>query len=304
MNKKPQTLQVYFRKNWGQIALHTFFIIACLTYILPMIVMITAGFTHQEVWNDPRRGFSLFPAKWSLEAYNMIFTDPTKVINGYKVTAAFSILSTAGHLLVCALFSYPISRDHFYFRKQINLLMILTMLFGAGGVASYVVNTQILGLGNNFWIYVIPSLFSVWNCIIIRTNYKSVPAEMLESARMDGASELTICFKMVMPLSKACFASLGFLFLVGKWNDWNTSMLYIRDQDLYSLQYRLHQVKAMIEEMKVAAQQGEMGINPNDIPTDSLEYAMALVTSGPMLVVFPFFQKYFAKGMTLGSVKG
>lgn len=304
MNKKPQTLQVYFRKNWGQIILHTLFIIACLTYILPLIIVITAGFTHQDVWNDPHRGFGLWPAKWSTLAYEMIFMDPTKIINGYKVTAAFSILSTFGHMLVCGLFAYPLSRDHFYFRKPINLLIILTMLFGAGGVASYVVNTQILGLGNNFWIYVIPSLFSAYHVIIIRTNYRSIPAEMLESARMDGASELTICFKMVIPLSKACFAALGFLFLVGKWNDWNTSMLYIRDQELYSLQYRLHQVSAMIEEMKIMVKNGEMGVSAKDIPTDSLEYAMALVTSGPMLVIFPFFQKYFAKGMTLGSVKG
>ena len=131
-----------------------------------------------------------------------------------------------------------------------------------------------------------------------------MPTELLESARIDGASELRICFSIVIPLSKATLASVGFLFLVNKWNDWSTCQVYIRDMDLYSLQYLLQRILMDSEFIKQMIETGEMHEGQVTMPTESLRYAMAVVAAGPMMFIFPFFQKYFAKGMTLGSVKG
>lgn len=304
MKKKPMTLRQFWHKNYGQVFLHLVFIVIALCYILPLLISVSASFTDEDVLKDPTKGFAIFPYKVSFVAYEQIFKDPTQIINGYKVTVSFSILATVLHLFVIGLFAYPLSRNHFIFRKPLNFLILIMMLFSAGQVPGYVINTQYLGLDNNFWIYVLPSAFSAYNCILVRTNYKAVPSELLESARIDGASELRICFSIVIPLSKATLASVGFLFLVAKWNDWMTASIYIRDIEMFSLQYLLQRILRNSEFIKQMIETGEFKEHELTMPTESLRYAMAVVAAGPMMFVFPFFQQYFAKGMTLGSVKG
>lgn len=304
MSKKPMTLRKFMSKNYGQIILHFVFILIALCYILPLMITISTSFTDEDALKDPELGFGVIPSKFSTVAYEQIFKKPEQIINGYKTTIAFSALATALHLFTIGLFAYPLSRNHFIFRKPLNFLILIMMLFSAGSVPGYVVNTQYLGLYDNFWIYVLPAAFSAYNCILVRTNYKAVPAELLESARIDGASELRICFSIVIPLSKATLASVGFLFLVGKWNDWSTCQVYIRDMELYSLQYLLQRILMDAQFIKQMIESGEMNEAQVTLPTESLRYAMAVVAAGPMMFVFPFFQKYFAKGMTLGSVKG
>lgn len=304
MKKQPMTLQKFWHKNYGQVFLHIIFIVIALCYILPLMITVSASLSDEDALKDPNLGFRVIPAKFSTAAYEQIFKDPTEIVNGYKVTVSFSVLATALHLFVIGLFAYPLSRNHFIFRKPLNFLILVMMLFSAGQVPGYVVNTQYLHLGNSFWIYVLPSAFSAYNCILVRTNYKAVPAELLESARIDGASELRICFSIVIPLSKATLASVGFLFLVNKWNDWMTASIYIQDLELFSLQYLLQRILRNSEFIKQMIDTGEFQAGELTLPTESLRYAMAVVAAGPMMIVFPFFQKYFAKGMTLGSVKG
>ena len=304
MSKKPMTLRKFWHKNYGQVFLHFFFIIIALCYILPLLITVSTSFTAEDALKDPEKGFGIIPSEFSLEGYKQIFRKPEQIINGYKVTISFSVLATALHLFTIGLFAYPLSREHFVFRKPLNFLILIMMLFTAGAVPGYIINTQYLNLGNSFWIYVLPSAFSAYNCILVRTNYKAVPSELLESARIDGASELRICFSIVIPLSKATLASVGFLFLVGKWNEWSTSQVYIQDMELYSLQYLLQRILMDAQFIKQMIESGEMTEAQVTLPTESLRYAMAVVAAGPMMFVFPFFQKYFAKGMTLGSVKG
>lgn len=304
MSKKPMTLRRFWNKNYGQVFLHLVFIIIALCYILPLMITISASFTDEDALKNPAQGFSIIPAKVSFLAYEQIFKDPTQIINGYKTTVSFSVLATLLHLFIVGLFAYPLSREHFIFRKPLNFLVLIMMLFTAGQVPSYVVNTQYLGLNNNFWVYVLPCAFSAYNCILVRTNYKAVPSDLLESARIDGASELRICFSIVIPLSKATLASVSFLFLVAKWNDWMTASIYIQDIDKFSLQYLLQRILRNSEFIKQMIETGELNEAQVTLPTESLRYAMAVVAAGPMMVIFPFFQKYFAKGMTLGSVKG
>ena len=305
--KKPLTLRQFMKRNWGQFILHAIFLFYSVCYVYPMALAIMASFTHQDVFDDPYIGLSLFPAKLTLDGYKAIWLEPSLVVNGYRNTIAFSVLSTVLMLVLCGLFAYPLSRSHFYFRKPINTLLIVMMLFSGGGTASYIVNTQLLHLKGSFWAYIWPYLFTSWNVILMRTNFKSVPGELLESARMDGASELRTCFTIIFPLCKATMAALAFSFLIGRWSDWGTTITYLStNTELWSLSYAMYRVDQTVKMLTEQYERGEISLAElnNSIPEDSLQFAMALITTGPVMVIFPAFQKYFAKGMIVGSVKG
>ena len=285
----------------GQIVLHAVFIVLVLMYIIPFILTISISFSDET--SLIRNGYSLIPHMFSLEAYKMVFNNPAQIFQSYKVTIIFTVTATALSVLVMGVMAYPLSRPNFRFRGPLSFYVLFTMLFSGGMVPTYLLIVKYLHLDNTIWVYILPGLVSAYNLIIIRTNYKSLPEELIEAAKMDGATELYICFKIVMPLCKPVLASVGFLFFVAKWNDWNTALLYITDPKLYSLQYLLQKILNEAEFLKQLAEAGEL-MGGEVFPSESYRYAMALVAAGPVLCVFPFFQKYFAKGMTLGGVKG
>ncbi len=285
----------------GQIVLHAVFIVLVLMYIIPFILTISISFSDET--SLIRNGYSLIPHVFSLEAYKMVFNNPAQIFQSYKVTIIFTVTATALSVLVMGVMAYPLSRPNFRFRGPLSFYVLFTMLFSGGMVPTYLLIVKYLHMDNTIWVYILPGLVSAYNLIIIRTNYKSLPEELIEAAKMDGATELYICFKIVMPLCKPVLASVGFLFFVAKWNDWNTALLYITDPKLYSLQYLLQKILNEAEFLKQLAEAGEL-MGGEVFPSESYRYAMALVAAGPVLCVFPFFQKYFAKGMTLGGVKG
>ena len=285
----------------GQIVLHAVFIVLVLMYIIPFILTISISFSDET--SLIRNGYSLIPHVFSLEAYKMVFNNPAQIFQSYKVTINFTVTETALSVLVMGVMAYPLSRPNFRFRGPLSFYVLFTMLFSGGMVPTYLLIVKYLHMDNTIWVYILPGLVSAYNLIIIRTNYRSLPEELIEAAKMDGATELYICFKIVMPLCKPVLASVGFLFFVAKWNDWNTALLYITDPKLYSLQYLLQKILNEAEFLKQLAEAGEL-MGGEVFPSESYRYAMALVAAGPVLCVFPFFQKYFAKGMTLGGVKG
>ena len=232
-----------------------------------------------------------------------IFANPKQLIDSYKVTIAFTVLHTFLGILVQALYAYPLSRPNFKFRKFLTWYVFFTALFSGGLVPSYLINTKLLHLGNTFWVYVFPACVSAWNIIVMRTFFQGLPESLVESAKVDGASELRIFFQIILPLSKPCIASLAFMLAVTTWNNWNTSLIYIRDAELYSLQYMLQKILREVEFVeKMAAETGMLA--DYETPTEAMRYATAILAAGPILVIFPFFQKYFTKGLTIGAVKG
>jgi len=286
----------------GQAALHIFFIALCLCYILPFILLISVSFE-----GSPSQYFSLFPKVFSTDAYEMILARPQRILKAYGVTFFYSITSVAGSLIIMSMFAYALSKRDFVFRGFLTFLLFFTTLFGGGMVSSYLVNTQILHLGNSIWIYIFPTLLNAWNVIVIRTFFQGLPQELYDAARIDGASELRVCFQIIIPLSTSVLASVGFLSFIDHWNNWNISQIYIRDPDLYSLQYLLKIILDSEEQLKLMMESGfTVGADAEEQLSnlESMRFAMAVVAAGPMCFVFPFFQKYFAKGMTLGSVKG
>ncbi len=287
------------RLSGGQIALHGFFIILCLCYILPLILTISISFEGKG-----SQFFSLFPKEFSTQAYEMIFAKPTKIMKAYGITIFGSVVATMGQLLVVSLFAYAVSKRDYVFRNGLTFMAFFCTLFSGGLVPSYMVNTS-LGLYDSIWIFVIPALFSAWNVIVVRTFLQGLPGEMFEAARIDGASEFKIYLRIALPLSTPALASVGFLNFIAKWNEWQTSEIYIRNPDKYQLQYLLKILldsELVLQEM---AQSGQGALSGSELSNlESMRYAMAVVAAGPACLIFPLFQKYFSKGLTLGSVKG
>lgn len=286
----------------GQVALHIFFILLCVCYIYPLLLVISISFE-----GAPNATFSLKIQEFSTAAYQQIFANPDRILRAYGVTAFYSITATLGSLIIMSMFAYALSKRDFKYRNVITFLLFFTTLFNGGLVPSYLVNTKVLHLKNTIWIYIIPSLMSAWNVIVLRTFFQGLPDGLYDAAKIDGASEFRTCFQIVIPLSTPALASIGFLSFIGHWNNWYTTSIYIKDPNLYSLQYLLKQILDNIEMVKKLAQEGMMdSLEANKMVKnmESMRFAMAVVAAGPMMFVFPFFQKYFAKGLTLGSVKG
>ncbi len=288
------------KKNIGQMSLHTFFILLCLCYIIPIVLVISISFEGQS-----GQFFSLFPKEFSLTGYQMIFERPKKIFDAYAVTIFYSVTATVGRLIVMSLFGYALSKRDFKYRNILTFLLFFTTLFNGGLVPSYLVNTNLLHLKNTIWIYIFPALLSAWDVIVIRTFFQGLPIELFEAARIDGATEFQCWHRIAIPLATPVLASVGFLGFINLWNNWSTSQIYIRDPELYSLQYLLKLILDNEDMLKQMAQAGmALGSTAELENLESMRFAMAVVAAGPICFLFPFFQKYFARGMTLGSVKG
>ncbi len=291
------------KRSAGGIFLHIFLLGLSLTYILPLIMMISISFSSESAVLE--YGYSLFPKEFSLSAYQQALKNPYQIVNAYKVTIAFTLLDTILSIIIQSLMGYPLSRPNFKFKRPLLIFLMITMFFSGGLVPSYILNTQYLHLGNTFWIYIFPSLMSAWNVILFKTYFSGLPEGLVEAAKIDGARESMVYFKIILPLSTPILATLAFTKALGCWNNWNTSLIYIRDSELYSLQYLLQRI--LNEADYVKQMQGTAAsalITEDSMPTETLRYAMAILAAGPMMLIFPFFQKYFAKGLVVGSVKG
>ena len=286
----------------GQIFLNLFFVLVCICYVYPLLLLLTIS-----VEGAPDAGFSVIIKEFTLQAYQQIFSRPERILRAYGVTFFYSIVATFGSLLVMSMFAYALSKRDFKYRNFITFLLFFTTLFSGGIVPSYLVNAKLLHLNDTIWIYIFPFLMNAWNCIVLRTFFQGLPEGLHEAARLDGASELRICFQIVIPLSLPALASIGFLTFINHWNQWYTTSIYVRDMNLYSLQYLLKIYMDGEEQVREMMQQGYLSEVDADKQLKNLEtlrFAMAVVAAGPMMFVFPFFQKYFEKGLTLGSVKG
>ena len=295
------------RNRAFNIFLYIFFFLMCACFVLPLIVVISASFTSEQALTSG--GFSLLPRDFTLDAYKSAFSSGTRVLRAYGVTIFQAVAGTVLSSLVAALAAYPLSRSNFRFRKPITIFIFFTMLFSAGMIPNYIIFAKYYKLADSIWIYILPGITGgAWNTMVFRTFFKGLPETLFEAAYLDGASELRIFFSVVLPLSTPVFASLGFMALVARWNDYTTSMIYIRNESLYTLQYLLQRMMDQAEFMKNLANNpmmsGSVSLDTSMLPSESLKFAMCVIAAGPMLVVFPFFQKYFAQGLTIGAVKG
>lgn len=293
------------KKIFSKFALHLIFILISFSFIIPMMYVVSVSLSSEQAISQ--FGYQLFPQEVSLNAYKYIFNNTKQLIDSYKVTSITSIFGSFASVLIMALIAYPLSRQDFYFKKPITFFVFFTMLFGGGLIPNYILNTQYLGLGNNIWIYILPSLANAWYIIIMRTFFQQLPQSLVESAKIDGAKEFKIFFNIILPLSKPVIATILLMTLLTKWNDWYTTLIYIRDSRLYTLQYMLQRILREVEFIKAVTTNLGSKLNislDKNVPTEPIRFAMVIVAAGPMLIIFPFFQKYFTKGLTIGAVKG
>lgn len=284
-----------------QIILCVMFSILCLLIVFPFWLLLSASFSSSEALATV--GYQIWPKPIDFSSYEYVFKNPGQILQAYKVTFIFSILKMVLSVLLMALVAYPLTKKDLPGRNAINFYLYFTTLFGGGLVATYILMTKFLHLNDTIWIYILPGLLSPWSIFMMRTFFNGIPGEIVESATIDGASEYKILFSMILPLSKPVLATLGLMVFLGAWNDWNTALIYITKPELYSLQYLLQKIMEDIKQLQQSEQAAAMMQNQN-IPSESIRMAMAVVVAGPALFVFPFFQKYFVRGLTVGSVKG
>ena len=289
------------QKKIYQIVLCAFFALLCVMIIFPFWLLVSASLSDPE--SLLRQGYRVIPNPVDFSAYRYVFRNPDQILRAYGVTFSFSVITMVLGVLLMAMIAYPLSRKNLRGRNGINFFLYFTMLFNGGLVPTYILVASVLHLNNTLWAYILPGLLSPWYVFMMRTFFSGLPDEIIESAKIDGASEYLIFFKMILPLSKPALATVALFVFLGKWNDWNTALLYITDAKLFSLQYLLQKIIEDINILKQNAGSAALA-ELSEIPTETVRMAMAVVVAGPALLVFPFFQKYFVKGLTVGSVKG
>ena len=269
--------------------------------LLPFILILSGSFTANEV--IVREGFSLFPKQFSLEAYQNILSGPQKVLSAYWVTIRVTLIGTAVGLIMISLTGYVLSRKEFTYRNQVSFLIYFTTIFGGGLIPYYYVMCKMLDLKGTLTAQWLPGILSPFLIILMRTFIReSVPDELCEAAKIDGAGYGTVFVRIVLPVLKPALATIGLFLALGYWNDWYRASLFSVNQETWSLQFYLYNMvnkSNSMNELAISA-----GILIQDLPTESVKMAMAILVTGPILVVYPFVQKYFVQGITVGAVKG
>ena len=274
--------------------------LVALVCLIPFILLISGSFTSEQ-WIR-FHGFSLWPGELSLEAYKIIFKTPEKIVRAYGVSIFITAVGTLAGLFLTSLTAYVISRKDAKYRNVLSFFFYFTTLFNGGMVSTYIFYIQYLHLKDNYLALILPGVFNVFYLLIMRTFVNNIPFALIESAKLDGAGEWRIYFTIILPLLKSGLATIGLFLALGYWNDWYNAMLYMNDEAKYPLQYMLYSVQQQTQALaRIAAQ---AGIQVANLPSNSLKMAMAVVATGPIIIVYPFVQKYFISGITIGSVKG
>lgn len=290
------------RRSPGLIFVHLVLLLFAFLCLIPFLAVVSISLSDEV--EIAKNGYSLIPRGFSVSAYRFILKNPITIVKSYGVTIAVCIVGTLLSLLVMSLCAYPLSQRDFRYRNKVSFIIFFTMLFNGGLVPTYIWVSKYLHLGNTFWVLFLPVVVSPWYLLLMRTFFQSIPYEIIESATIDGASEIQVYARLILPLSKPALATVGLFTVLGFWNDWFRGLLYIENQNLVTLQYMLYRMMGNIQELQNAMTSGMVNVDVSSLPNESARMAMCVLAAGPMIFVFPFFQKYFVKGLTVGSVKG
>ncbi len=284
------------------IFVHALLIFLILCCVIPFWLLIASSFTSEDYL--VQHGYSLIPGETSLAAYKYLWSAKDSIGRAYLMSVLISAVGVSCNVLMCILFAYPLSRQDLPGRNVFSFLLFFTMLFNGGLVPTYLVYTNIVNVKDSFWGLVVPYLlFNPFMVIMMRTYFtSSIPNEVLEAAKIDGASEVRCLTSIVVPMSKPIIATVGLMTLIAYWNNWTNGIYFLTTRtDLYGIQNYLNDCMnkaAFLQSHTTGA------INIRDIPNVGVRMAVAVVAVIPLLILYPFFQKYFVKGVTLGSVKG
>lgn len=281
------------------------FVCYCFICIAPLILVFMVSITSEK--SLVVNGYSFFPSEISFFTYKYLLSDPEKIIRAYGITIGVCVVGTILSVLMTMLYAYPLSRKSFKYRNFFSFFIFFTMLFNGGMVPWYVMWTKYFKMTNNVAMLVIPMLCSAFNVLIVKTFFTlNLPDSILESARIDGASESRTFISIVLPLSKPVIATISLFQVLAFWNDWYLCLLYINESKYFNLQYAMYQTLRTVEYLTSSHAAAVSGTSSElaKLPSETLRMAMAIVGIGPIVFAYPFFQKYFIKGLTIGAVKG
>jgi putative aldouronate transport system permease protein len=278
-----------------------FFTMISLLCIVPLLYII--GISLSNDLDIAKYGYSLIPKKVDFYAYGYIFKTPQMIVNSFIVSMVVTTLGTVFSILMTCAIAYPMTRKDYRYSKIFTFLMVIPILIQGGLVPWYIMITQYLHLQDTIWVLFLPYSVTPWFVLLMKGFMSTISFEIVESAKIDGASEFATFFKIIMPLSKPAIATISLFYAFTFWNDWWLPMLYINNDKLVPLQYMLYKIMSNIQGLARQMSTGQ-NIDISQIPTESARMAMCVLASGPMLIVFPFFQKYFVKGLAVGSIKG
>ncbi|GBF76502.1 carbohydrate ABC transporter permease [Paenibacillus sp. 598K] len=286
----------------AQMAIHLFFILLTILFVLPLALVISTSLSSEQSLLE--HGYSFFPREISLVAFEYLFKAPQALLNAYGITALITGVGASCGLLLTAMIAYAISRRDYRLARPLTFYVFFTMLFSGGLVPWFILISQYLQLKDTIWALILPMMISPFNIIVMKGFMAKIPMEIIESAKMDGAREWQIFFRIIIPLSTPALATIGLLISFTYWNDWYLGLLFINNDNLVPLQLLLVRMMNTIDFIKNMDVATSMNMNIHDFPDLSVRMAMVMLAAGPMLFVFPFFQKYFVQGLTVGSLKG
>lgn len=298
-------MQMYRKDKIFQVAINIFMVIVTIVTVLPLILLFVASFTDNTYIT--LHGYSFFPKEFSLEAYGYIWNERLQIFHAYFITILVTAVGTAVGLGISILYAYALSRPQFPGKKFFSIFILITMLFNGGLVPTYIMYTRYLNIKDTIFGLLIPALLmNAFNVILIRSYFQNnVSNALIEAAQIDGASQFLILRKIVVPLSKPIIATMTMFIGVAYWNDWMNGLYYITDPKLYSIQQILNNMIKNIEYLSKNASAAMKSTSlAGTLPSATVRMAIAVIGILPILIIFPFIQKHFVKGISLGAVKG
>jgi putative aldouronate transport system permease protein len=274
--------------------------LACL---LPFVLISITSLTTETALM--KTGYTFFITEISPQAYDLAFRNPTQILWAYRNTVCITVIGSLCSVFLSTMTGYVLQRPDFAPRNKFSLFFFFTMLFSGGLVPWYILCARYLNFNNTYYALLLPLLFSVWQMIIAKNYMKGIPYEVTESAKIDGANDLRIFFQIILPLSTPLLATLGLFAALAYWNDWYSSLLFNNKDQFKSLQYFLQEMLNSIQALKNLVNSGvSMSNITTTLPQETLKMAMTIITTGPIILLYPFVQRYFVKGLTIGAVKG
>ncbi len=281
--------------------LNLFFLIFSIAFVIPLIYIISVSFSDERAFVE--YGFTIIPRLFSTLAYEYVLKSAELIINAYAVSVSVTVVGSLFSLMITAALAYTITRKDFALSKLLSRFILIPMLFSGGLVAGYMVITRLLMIQNTFFVLILPYVVLPWHVFLMRGFMRTLPFEIIEAARIDGAGEIKTFISIVLPLSKAALATVGLFTAFIYWNDWWLAMLYIENRRLIPIQNLLYSIMNNISFIRSNTGSGIV-IDISQLPNESARMATCVLATAPMMLVFPFFQKYFVKGIVVGSLKG
>ena len=270
--------------------------------MLPFWLVLSGSLTSEaEIMSS---GYGLFPKKVDFTAYKILMNNMERILNGYKISLIVTVVGTTLSVLVVSLAAWPISQKRVKYHNVLNFFVLFTMLFSGGMVPWFIVCRNMLHLTDTIWALILPYVANAWYIFLVRNYYKGIPDELVEAAKIDGAGEYRIFYQIIFPLSKPVLATIALFACLAYWNDWWLGIMLVDKVEMQPLQLLLRTITSNIQFLSSAGNVNAIAQASGAIPSEAIKMATCIITIGPIILVYPFVQKYFVKGIMVGAVKG